>query len=559
MSVATGEGRMCSVSDAETSARLGFVLCDALEMGAGTGEAPSSTSRPAQAPVASPQPASPHDGPVAALDQLKGAGRIYLVQMGDHVLPYSLEDFATWLHAKYGLEVHVLPPAAINKSAWDPQRRQYVAELLYGQMKTDHPNLASDPHAFLIGFTDADMYAIRRASKSSLTERDLKRAAIISAEGMDECPNGEPSPQCLQGRLRRILLKNVAILYWNLPLSYDPSSLLHSPLDIDLPTEEIYASDLDPARNSWGQHEGEPCIFFSYSKAAGIRPLPGAFVHSCWGSEDEPHDESQEFFEVDLRLGVLIDRHSDFDLPDTVPIQFDRVLRDGWRNLNPFGISGSDNYDEYLSSPDNITISIVGADTSREDVVRVPRNQTNLSLAKYIDTGTGKYYEMRWFALPYERYELSDASRRLVQLSSPHNSWLHFHYGPLGGIASIEDSRGRTVHYGYDVRNRLVSVTYPSGETFHYEYDESQHLLTFSVSHDVTATSVTILRNEYKGGKLTKQVLAGGAVYTYHYEPVGASEFHSATVQVSDGRVFDIDIDKLGSSTIHERIVAPAQ
>ena len=463
-------------------------------------------------------------------------------------------------------------------------------------MKTDHPNLASDPHAFLIGFTDADMYGIRRASKSSLTERDLKRAAIISAEGMDECPNGEPSPQCLQGPLRRILLKNVAILYWNLPLSYDPSSLLHSPLDIDLPTEEIYASDLDPARNSWGQHEGEPCIFFSYSKAGGIRPLPGALVHSCWGSEDEPHDESQEFFEVDLRLGVLIDRHTDFDLPDTVPIQFDRVLRDGWRNLNPFGISGSDNYDEYLSSPDNITISIVGADTSREDVVRVPKNQTNLSLAKYIDTGTGKYYEMRWFALPYERYELRrydgllkiylpcitpkvmcklvgyadstqrqgltfsrDASRRLVQLSSPHNSWLHFRYGPLGGIASIEDSRGRTVHYGYDVRNRLVSVTYPSGETFHYEYDESQHLLTFSVSHDASATPVTILRNEYKDGKLAKQILAGGAVYTYHYEPVGASEFHSATVQVSDGRVFDIDIDKLGSSTIHERIVPPAQ
>ena len=90
MSVATGEGRMCNVSDAETSAKLGFVLCDALEMGTGTAEVPSSKGPPAQAPAASPQPGSPqsaspepalpHDGPVAALDQLKGAGRIYLVR-----------------------------------------------------------------------------------------------------------------------------------------------------------------------------------------------------------------------------------------------------------------------------------------------------------------------------------------------------------------------------------------------------------------------------------------------------------------------------------------------
>jgi hypothetical protein len=596
MSVATGEGRMCNVSDAETSAKLGFVLCDALERGAGTAEPASPTSPPAQAPAASPQPASSHDGPVATLDQLKGEGRIYLVQMGDHRLPYSLEDFASWLHSKYGLEVHVLPPAAIHPSAWDPARGQYVAELLYGQIKTDHPDLAADAHAFLIGFTDGDMYAISHESKSSFTERDLKRAAIVSAEGMDDCPNAEqPNGQCLQARLRRILLKNVAILYWHLPLSYDPASLLHSPLDSDLPTEEIYESDLDPARTSWGQREGEPCLLFSYSIAAGIQPMPGAMVHSCWGSEDAPQDESQEFFEVDLRLGLLIDWHTDFNLPDTVPIQFERVLRDGWHNLNPFGVSGSDNYDEFLSSPDNITISIVHADTSREDVVRVPRNQTNLALAKYVGGPTGKYYEMHWIARPYERYELRrydgllkiylpclspkvlcklvgygdsvqrqgltftrDNERRLVQLSSPHNSWLRFHYGQLGGIVAIDDSSGRTLRYGYDDRNRLISVTYPSGQIFRYEYDNAQHLLNFSVAPNASAPPVTILRNQYTGGKLAKQTLAGGAVYTYRYNPVGASEFRSATVQVSDGRVFNVEIGS-ANSTIHEQFTRPAQ
>ena len=595
LSVATGEGRMCTVSNAETSVKMGWVFCDALEVGPGTTEPASNAPSPAQTPTASPPSAPGHDGPIAALDQLKGAGRIYLVQMGDHLLPYSLEDFAGWLHSKYSLEVHVLPPATIKKSAWDPERRQYVAELLYGQMKSDHPDLAADTHAFLIGFTDADMYAISHESKSSFTERDLKRAAIVSAEGMDACPNAEPNGDCLQARLRRVLLKNVAILYWHLPLSYDPTSLLHSPLDADLPTEEIYESDLNPARTSWGQREGEPCLLFSYSMAAGIQPVPGALVHTCSDAENLPQDESQEFFEVDLRLGLLIDRHTDFDLSDTVPIQFERVLRDGWRNLNPFGVSGSDNYDEFLSSPDNITISIVHADTTRDEVVRTPRGQRNLSLAKYVGGPTGKYYEMRWFALPYERYELRrydgllkiylpclspkvlcklvgyadgvqhqaltftrDKDRRLVQLSSPNNSWLHFHYGQLGGIVAIDDSRGRTVRYGYDDRNRLISVSYPSGQMFHYEYDTTQHLLSLSVAPNGSNPPVTILRNEYTGGKLVKQSLAGGTVYTYRYSPVGASEFRSATVQVSDGREFSVDISG-ADSTIHEHFTQPTQ
>jgi len=69
MSVATGEGRMCNISDAGTSVMLGFVLCDVLEIGAGTVELPSNTSPPAKAPSRSPQPASRHDGLVAALDQ----------------------------------------------------------------------------------------------------------------------------------------------------------------------------------------------------------------------------------------------------------------------------------------------------------------------------------------------------------------------------------------------------------------------------------------------------------------------------------------------------------
>ena len=58
--------------------------------------------------------------------------------------------------------------------------------------------------------------------------------------------------QHLQQRLRRILLKDVAVQYWQLPLNNDPSSLLHQTLDPEIPTEDIYASDLEPGESANG-------------------------------------------------------------------------------------------------------------------------------------------------------------------------------------------------------------------------------------------------------------------------------------------------------------------
>lgn len=526
-----------------------------------------------------------HDGPVARPEELKGSGRIYLVQMGEHLTPYALDDFAQWLHTKYALDTQVLPEMDLDKSAWDPTRKQYVAELLYAQLKREHPDLAADSNAYLIGFTEADIYSVFHRWNSTFTQRDMQRTAIISVDGMQDDPgeraqvDPDTADRHFQARLRRILLKDVAVLYWRLALNNDPSSVLHQTLDPDVPSEDIYESDLDPARTQWGQNEGEPCIFFSYSSKDGIKPLAGNLIRTCADVDNSAHDESRELLELDLRLGVLIDKHTDFNLPDAIPIQFQRTIRDGWSGSNPFGISGSDNYDEFLSSADNIQISVVHADGGREELVRVPRWLPILQLVKYIDTDySGKYYEMRWRSSPFEHYALKsfdgtvktylpcttpkvlcyltgyrnsqgqelkferDSSRRLVRLTSPNQSWLRFHYEDGNRIAEIEDSRGRTVRYGYDENNRLISVAYPSGEAFHYEYDNMQHLLTVSIKPDAKAAPQLLLRNEYENSRLTKQTLADGGVYTYSYIPENADPIRTARVHTPDGRVFNLDI-----------------
>ena len=545
------------------------------------------------------QPAYPrHIGPVARLDELKGNGRVYLVQVGEHKDPYSLEDLAQWLRTKYALDVRILPAIALDKSAWDATRKQFVAESIYTQLKRENPALAADPGAYLFGFTEVDMYSNHIRWNSTFTQRDGERAAIISSDGMQDDPfqrrmiGAAAANQHFQARLRRILLKDVAILYWHLSVNNDRSSLLHNTLDPDLQSEDIYESDLDPALNPKGQTQSEPCVYFDYSAHGGMKPLPGDLIRDCSDVQDPEEDETRERFEVDLRLGLLIDKHTDFYLPDAIPIQFQRVTRDGWKGSNPFGISGTDNYDEFLSSPDNITISVVHADGGRDALVKEPRWQPLLALAKYVDIAQPGYYEMRWYSSPYEHYDLKrfdgtvkaylpcnsptvfcyltglhnpqgqslkferDNTRRLIRLVSQGQSWIRISYSPVGHIVEITDSRDRTVHYGYDERNRLTSVTYPSGEVFHYEYDDAQHLLTFSVSPDAKKPSRVLMRNEYLNGLLVKQTLADGSIYTYLYAAGEGRPIRSAVVKSPDGRVYNLTINDSYSS-VREKKTPP--
>ena len=534
-----------------------------------------------------------HIGPVARLDQLKGTGRIYLVQMGNHKDPYSLDDFAKWLHTKYALDVAVLPPVKIDSSAWNDKRKQYEAQALYAQMKHDFPDLAADPDAYLIGFTDADMYSIHQYWQSSFTQRDSERAAVISSDGMQDTRLERlylhaSADSHFHARLRRILLKDVALIYWHLPLSDDPTSLLHNTLDPDLPAEDIFESDINPTLSPDGEAEGEPCIFFQYSPRQGMKPLPGRLIRSCSETLRPEDDTTIEKFELDLRLGLLIDLHTDFNLFDDIPIQFERATRDGWKNQNPFGISGTDSYDEFLSSPDNVTISVVAADSSRRELIRSPRGVTNLSLVTYVDKNSPGFYELRWRPTPFEHYDLRrfdgtvkaylpclgpslmcyltgyrnpkgeelkferGEHRRLVRLTSPNQSSIRLEYTPSGSISQITDSTGRVVRYGYDNKNRLISVAYPSGESCYYEYDDAQHLLAFSVSQGLNAKPTTLMRNEYANGLLVKQTIADGRVYAYDYTLSDDHMISGATVHSADGRVFKLNITQ-ERTVVHEQ------
>jgi YD repeat-containing protein len=547
-------------------------------------------------------------GPIAPRSSLKGKGSIYLVQLGPHQqtsrdTTYALEDFAQWLRTKYGLSVTVLPPKALDRSAWNPTRRQYIAERLNEQIQRDHPALAADPDAYLIGFTDAAMYPVHNRWSSTFTYRQRPRTAIISSRGMGDTfmehwrADAVPAAH-LQARLRRILLKDVAILYWHLPLNNDPTSLLGNTLDPDVPADDIYTTDLNPARSRWGRMEGEPCLFLSYSDRDGVQPLPGTSIRSCSEVADMPPDPSVEIFEVDLHFGLLVDRHTDFYLTDSIPIRFERATRDGWSMPVAFGISGTHNYDQFLSSRDMRQISVIHADGGRDTLDRTPAWLPILSWVKYVDTDTGRLLDLRWRPRPFERFDLTrfngdmetylpcdnnslpcyqvgyrnaqgqqlrferDSRRRLSRLTSPNKSFLSLTYGPSNRIAAITDSRGRTVRYVYNERGQLISVAYPSGEALTYTYDATQHLLTFSATPNAITAPRLLLTNEYEHGLLVRQVLADGRTFTYSYSPANYSPTDSqgvqtATVHDPSRMTSEVFIRNANESIVREREAQP--
>ena len=558
-----------------------------------------------------PQPTlseSPAPGrQVVSPNELHGKGRIYLLQLGPHTDGYSVADMAQWLGHKYSLDVQVLPASDLGTVALDEDRHMYIAERLLQQIQRDHPEQAADPNAWLIGFTDAQMYLAESGADAVFSAHDSYRAAIISShDAAAECePDAlapcNPTAPTLADRLRRILLKEVALLFWNLPTNSDPASVLYSNLDLDVPGTDIYKSDLNPAASEWGESNGDPCLVFTYSAQQGMKPYVenGRRFWGCWYDtvseqswSDTPNtapDTGEERMLVRLATGTVVQRHMDFYMPGPVPISFERANGVEWLGKSSFGLNGGQIYDAQLSSGDHMaTINVVNAADWEADLVRVPKDLPTLALIKWVDSKSGNNLQLRWREAPPPHFYLThldgavetympcsgsemcllngyrdgqgheltmkrDAKRRLTNLSSAKDSWLQLSYHETSAqcqrcISEIHDSQGRKILYSYDSQGRLVDVTYPSGEHILYGYDELQHLASVSVSHTGDTQPPTVLvTNKFEYGKLSSQTFADGSVYTYHYFLDKDGNVESARVHTPQG-VFYISFQCNGAN-----------
>jgi len=157
---------------------------------------------------------------------LKGSGKLYFVPLG--IFPAkTANDLASFYRNKYGLQIEILPNVPYSSTAIDPRRNQLIAERAIEMMKEANPQLANDSQAILIGLTSKDMYIAKYDWQFSFSYRAEEKYAVVSSGRMTLPGRQGITEELIQTRFRKMLTKNVGLLYYHLPASNDPRSVLY--------------------------------------------------------------------------------------------------------------------------------------------------------------------------------------------------------------------------------------------------------------------------------------------------------------------------------------------
>ncbi len=173
---------------------------------------------------------------------LHGSGTIYFVPM-DGFPADQLQQLASFYEGTYHVSISTLSPIAIPLDAWDESRHQLIAERVIDAMKGAYPQLASDTHSILIGFTTSDMYIQSYDWRFAFGLRQQNHLAVVSSARMAIQAPLDPS-EIAQTRLRKVVTKDIGLLYYHLAISDDPRSVLYGNIlsldDLDAVSEEFY-------------------------------------------------------------------------------------------------------------------------------------------------------------------------------------------------------------------------------------------------------------------------------------------------------------------------------
>jgi predicted Zn-dependent protease len=155
------------------------------------------------------------------------SAEVYFVPLGD-IPSLSLKRLVTFYNRKFGLAIKTVPGLPLERSSVDWQRRQLIAEELIEFMKRGYPRLANDPRVILIGISEFDMYIRKYTWQFSFSYRAQNRFAVVSSARLNPVSFGQPADQALlDTRLRKVITKNIGILYFHLPQNNNPRSVLY--------------------------------------------------------------------------------------------------------------------------------------------------------------------------------------------------------------------------------------------------------------------------------------------------------------------------------------------
>jgi hypothetical protein len=186
----------------------------------------------------------------------QGQKKLYFVPLGP-LNSINLDELISYYSDKYNITVEALAPVPLQDSAFDPDRQQYMANQLTALFLTQHFQVAENPNNILIGITEADMYipdkpwqfafaynakqefSVAVVSNARMYVPSIAELMGIVQEYQDQTP--DPSLRQLylqevqsfvspnaQSRFKKMLTKQIGLLYFNYPQSTDPKSVMYN-------------------------------------------------------------------------------------------------------------------------------------------------------------------------------------------------------------------------------------------------------------------------------------------------------------------------------------------
>jgi hypothetical protein len=176
------------------------------------------------------RPASP-----MAVPALSPARSVSFLPIGDFSSS-EIDGLVSHYFDKFGMSIGVMPPMHIPTAARDQARGQVIAEQLLGTIAA--LPLATNQSIIVIGLLKDDMYTTSQDWRYTYSLRAAGHLAVVSTARLDDGLMANPIR-----RLQKLVTKSIGLMYFGLPLSDDPGSVLYrnilGPQDLDRMSEEF--------------------------------------------------------------------------------------------------------------------------------------------------------------------------------------------------------------------------------------------------------------------------------------------------------------------------------
>jgi len=167
-------------------------------------------------------------GNVIKPNELLHRGTLYFVPMGRQAI--SAQSLSEHYDKKFEIDINVLSEVPLDPSDCLPARKQCVAEEMMISAKLAYPKIAADPNAVIFILTDEDLYS-RMLGWDFTYSYHCPRFAVVSTHRMDPSFWGDPPGKDVAlANIHQILTDHIAQLFFHVPRSYDPTSVMYWPL-----------------------------------------------------------------------------------------------------------------------------------------------------------------------------------------------------------------------------------------------------------------------------------------------------------------------------------------